>query len=169
MSYTIDENGDVFVGDTRVFATISGGYLSCMIRAKDKATFEAAGLQVGLMTHENPAQPEVLDEEGNVLRAATEASGAIIPTGGNTVTQMGGYVTAPGVFNGEAEVTPPVIDTRWHVNFWIPVDSAWEDWIMQWMDNGVPVQANKNENALKHQDIEVIDPKTVATRGNVLL
>ena len=43
-----------------------------MVRALDEATFDAVGLQVGLLRYENPAQPETLDEDGNVV---TEAAG----------------------------------------------------------------------------------------------
>ena len=46
-------------------------------------------LQVGLLRYENPAQPETLDEDGNVVTEALEASGALVPSAGNTVTRMG--------------------------------------------------------------------------------
>ena len=60
-----------------------------MVRAVDEATFDAVGLQVGLLRYENPAQPETLDEDGNVVTEAVEASGAIVPSAGNTVTRIG--------------------------------------------------------------------------------
>ena len=39
-------------------------------------------LQVGLLRYENPAQPETLDEDGNVVTEAVEASGAHCAVGG---------------------------------------------------------------------------------------
>ena len=97
-----------------------GGVLHCMVRAVDEATFDAVGLQVGLLRYENPAQPETLDEDGNVVTEAVEASGAIVPSAGNTVTRIGAHVITPAVLDDEGnEVTPAVLDNRYHVNFWL--------------------------------------------------
>ena len=60
MTYT-DENGRLYVVDedddrnSGLCQISSGGVLHCMIRCADEATFEAAGLQVGLLQYENPA------------------------------------------------------------------------------------------------------------------
>ena len=178
MTYT-DETGRLYVvaedgTETAVFAKLSGGVLHCMVRATDEATFNAVGLSVGLLSYENPAQPEVLDEDGNVVTAAVEASGAIVPSAGNTVTRIGSHVITPAVLGDEGvEVTPAVTDDRYHVNFWLGADvvarGAWEPWIIQWMASDIEGTPNKDESSLAMNGIELIDPLTVTSPSNVLL
>jgi hypothetical protein len=175
MSYFTDESGRLHVVDenenaTPVFATIDRGLLHCMIRCADEATFEAVGLSVGLLTHENEGSAEVLDEEGNVVEEAVAPSGAIVASRGNTVTRMGAHVITPAVLDDEGnEVTPAVVDSRYHVNFWIPVAGDWEALITDWMANGEDADANASESAVTHQGVELIDPLSVNTPHNVLL
>jgi hypothetical protein len=178
MTYT-DENGRLYVvaedgTETAVFAKLSGGVLHCMVRAIDEDTFNAVGLSVGLLSYENPTQPEVLDEEGNVVTAAVEASGAIVPSAGNTVTRIGPHVITPGTYDDEGvELTAPVVDSRYHVNFWLGADvvarGAWEPWIVQWMASDLPGTPNKDESSLAMNGIELIDPLTITSPSNVLL
>ena len=174
MNYT-DETGRLYVDDTPVYAKLSGGVLHCMIRCTDEATFEAVGLQVGLLRYENPAQDAVVDPEtGEEITPAVPASGAVIPTQGNTVTRIGSHVITPATYDEEGnEVTPAVMDDRFHVNFWLSPEATkrgeWESWIVQWMSNGTLAQQNKSEVALKYQGVELIDPLTVGTPSNVLL
>jgi hypothetical protein len=173
MTYT-DETGRLFVDDTPVFAKLSGGVLHCMVRATDEATFNAVGLSVGLLSYENPAQPEVLDEDGNVVTAAVEASGAIVPSAGNTVTRIGAHVITPAVLDDEGtEVTAPVVDARYHVNFWLGAQvvalGTWKPWIVQWMASDLPGTPNKDESSLAMNGIELIDPLTVTSPSNILL
>ena len=177
MTYT-DENGRLHVVidevDTPVYARLLGGVLYCMVRAVDEATFNAVGLEVGLLSYENPAQPEVLDEEGNVVTEAVEASGAIVPSAGNTVTRLGPHIVTPGTYDDEGNViTPPVIDNRYHVNFWLGASVAarntWEPWILEWMASDLEGTPNKDESSLAMNGIELIDPLTVVSPSNVLL
>ena len=156
-----------------MFAEVKGGILHCMVRATDEDTFNAVGLQVGLLAHENPAQDAVVDEDGNVLQEAVEASGAIIPAIGNTVTRIGPHVITPAVLDDEGnEVTPAVMDNRYHVNFWLGSEVVargnWEQWCIQWM-SGADGTPNGSEESKATQGIELIDPLSVATPHNVLL
>ena len=172
MTYT-DENGRLHVVvdevDIPVYARLPSGILHCMVRAVDEATFDAVGLQVGLLRYENPAQPETLDEDGNVVTEAVEASGAIVPSAGNTVTRMGPHTITPAVLDDDgAEVTPAVMDNRYHVNFWVREYTNWEEWIVQWMA-GTPGSPNADENSIAIMGVELIDPMTVVTPHNVLL
>ena len=176
MTYT-DENGRLHVVvdevDIPVYARLPSGILHCMVRAVDEATFDAVGLEVGLLRYENPAQPETLDEDGNVVTEAVEASGAIVPSAGNTVTRIGAHVITPAVLDDEGnEVTPAVLDNRYHVNFWLGSEvvtrGAWESWIVQWMA-GTPGSPNADENSIAIMGVELIDPMTVVTPHNVLL
>ena len=80
---TTDDYGRPLINDQPVYATLSGGRLSTMVRATDEATFDTVGLQVGLLRYENPAQDAVVDEDNNVITEAVPASGAIIPAQGS--------------------------------------------------------------------------------------
>lgn len=174
MTYT-DETGRLYVDETPVYAKLSGGVLHCMIRCTDEATFETVGLQVGLLRYENPAQDAVVDPEtGEEITPAVPASGAIIPTQGNTVTRLGSHVITPATYDEEGnEVTPAVMDNRFHVNFWLSPEATkrgeWEAWIVQWMLNGTLAEQNKSEVALLYQGVEVIDPASISSPSNVLL
>ena len=174
MNYT-NENGRLIVvqedgTEVPVYARLSGGVLHCMVRATDEATFDAAGLQVGLLQHENPAQDAVLDDEGNEVSPAVPASGEIIPVSGATVTRIGPHVITPAVLDEDgAVVTPAVTDDRFHANFWIREDSDWETWIVQWMASDIEGTPNKDESSLAMNGIELIDPLSINTPTNVLL
>jgi hypothetical protein len=178
MSYFTDESGRLHVVDaednaTPVFAKVSGGVLHCMVRCTDEATFDAVGLSVGLLTHENEGSAEVLDEEGNVVQEAVAPSGAIIPASGNTVTRIGPHVITPAVLDDEGNVvTPAVTDDRFHANFWLGSDVTargnWEQWCIQWMA-GADGTPNGSEESKVAQGVELIDPLSVATPHNVLL
>ena len=174
MSHYTNEDGRLIVvaedgTETPVYAKLSGGILHCMVRANDEATFDAVGLQVGLLQYENPAQDAVLDEEGNEVTPAVPASGAIIPVSGATVTRIGPHVLSPAVLDEEGnEVSPAVTDGRYHANFWIREDSDWESWIVQWMA-GTEGSPNANEASIEAMGVELIDPLTVTTPHNVLL
>lgn len=171
---TTDDYGRPLINDQPVYATLSGGRLSTMVRATDEATFDAVGLQVGLLRYENPAQDAVVDEDGNVITEAVPASGAIIATQGNTVVRLGPHVITPATYDDEGNViTPAVMDNRFHVNFWLSPEATkrgeWEAWIVQWMLNGTLAEQNKSEVALLYQGVEVIDPASISSPSNVLL
>jgi len=174
MSHYTNEDGRLIVvqddTETPVFAEVKGGILHCMVRATDEDTFNAVGLQVGLLAHENPAQDAVVDEDGNVVQEAVAPSGAIVPAKGNTVTRIGPHVITPAVLDEDGnEVTPAVMDSRFHANFWIPASSEWEELIVEWANHGTAGASNGSESAVSHQGIELIDPLSVTTPHNVLL
>ena len=174
MSHYVNEDGRLIVvledsTEVPVFATLSGGIVHCMTRAVDEATFDAVGLQVSLLQYSDPGKDAVLDEDGNVIEEAVPPSGDIIPSSGNTVTRIGSHVITPAVLDEDGnEVTPAVLDSRYHVNFWIPESSNWETWIVQWMA-GTEGTPNANEQSLEAMGIELIDSLTVTTPTNVLL
>ena len=177
MSHYTNEDGRLVVvqddTETPVYAKLSGGILHCMVRCTDEATFDAVGLSVGLLTHENEGSAEVLDEEGNVVQEAVAPSGAIIPASGNTVTRIGPHVITPAVLDDEGNVvTPAVTDDRFHANFWLGSDVTargnWEQWCIQWMA-GADGTPNGSEESKVAQGVELIDPLSVATPHNVLL
>lgn len=163
------------VDGVRVYATLSGGILSCMVRATDQATFDAQALSVGLKVYTNRAQPAVIDPEtSEVVTPAVEASGPLIPAPGITITEIGPMVLTSGTYDEDGnEVTSPVVDPRWHVNFWLGPAAVerglWKQWGVAWTQNGQPVDPNNAEEAIVYAGIELIDPATVQHPENVLL
>jgi len=164
----------LIVNGIRVYAALSGGNLWCMVRATDKATFDAQALSVKLKVYTNPAQPEVLDEDGNVVTPAVPASGPLIPAKGITITEIGPLVLTPAVLDAEGTVvTPAVMDNRYHANFWLgPAAVArgeWEGWGVLWSIHGADATPNHLEEGVGYGGIELIDPMTVSSASNVLL
>ena len=174
MSNTVDDFNRPIIGDEPVYARLSGGVLHCMVRATDEDTFNSVAQMVGLLVHQNAGTDAVVDEEGNVITPAVPPSGPLVPTQGNTVTRIGPQVLTPGTYDDEGnELTPPVLDNRYHCNFWLGPETTargeWINWIEQWMANGTLAEQNKSEVALKYEGIELIDPSTIGTPSNVLL
>lgn len=175
----IDEDRHVFIqlaeGDPiRVYAAWDGGRGIFMIRAADRATYLGAALQVGLLEYSQPAIPEVLDAEGNVIQEAVPASGDLVPEAGTTITELGPMVLTPAVLDEDGNVvTPAVLDNRWHVNFWLDAEAwhrmRWIEFALAWTLNGQPGQANAEEASVAFAGIELIDPLTVRSPSNVLL
>jgi len=158
----------------RLYVSIEGGRLQAMVRATDQATFDQKALEVGLKVYTNPAQPEVLDGEGNVVTPAVPASGPLIPAPGVTITEMGPHTLVPAIYHEDGnEVTPAVVDGRYHVNFWMAPwlveRNGWEQWALTWTQNGQPGTPNHAEESVVYEGIELIDPLTVTSPSNVLL
>ena len=158
----------------RLYVSIEGGRLWAMVRATDQATFDQKALEVGLKVYTNPAQDEVLDEEGNVVTPAVPASGPLIPAPGVTITEIGPLVLTPGTYAEDGtEITPPVMDSRYHVNFWLAPRlverGLWMQWALAWTENGQPGTPNHAEESVVYEGIELIDPLTVSSPSNVLL
>jgi len=162
--------------ETELFVSLEGGRLLAMVRAKDKATFDAQALAVGLTMYTNAAINEVLDPDtGDVLVEARPASGPIIPTKFVTITEIGPLVLTPAVLDEDnAVVTEAVMDNRHHANFWLHPRlvelGRWRQWAYAWTLHGQPSQAsNANERAKALEDIELIDPASVRNPRNVML
>ena len=171
----IEEQKHLEVEGVRVYAALSGGVLACMVRATDKATFDAQALAVGLKVYTNPAIPAVTDPETEeVITPAVEASGALVPAKGITITEMGPLVLTPAVLDAEGTVvTLAVLDTRYHANFWLgPAAVArgeWEGWGVLWSIHGADATPNNLEEGVEYGGIELIDPMTVSSPSNILL
>lgn len=166
----------ITVNGTAVNAAWNGGSLLFMVRAADRATFDAVAKSVGLLVHQSPGAPAVTDPEtGETIREAVEPSGPLVPARGVTIARLGPMVLVPGEYDEEGnEITPPTLDERYHVNFWLPPrvveGNEWQTWATAWTQNGEPVaDTNKNESALIMNGIELIDPATVTSPSNVLL
>mgnify|MGYP003670259266 CR=1 FL=1 len=149
----------LIIDGVRIYAVMDRGSLWCMVRATDKATFDAQALDVKLKVYTNPAQAEVLDDEGNVVTAAVPASGPVISAPDVTITEMGPHVLTAGVYDA--------------ANFWLgPAMVArgeWMQWATLWTHSGAAIVANAQEDGTAMRGIELIDPATVAHPANVLL
>jgi len=171
----LDEVEHLAVDGVRVYAAIDRGNLWCMVRAPDKATFDAQALAVGLKVYTNPAQPAVLDPETqDVITHAVEASGPLIPAHGVTIAEIGDLVLTPAVLDAGGNVTTPAVtDGRFHINFWLNSElvarGLWKQWAVAWTLNGQPINQNHKEQGMAFQGIELIDPTTVTSPSNTLL
>ena len=163
------------VDGVRVYAVMDRGNLWCMVRATDKETFDAQAVAVGLKVYTNPEQPAVIDPETQeVITPAVPASGPLIAAPGVTIAEMGPYTLVPATYDLEGnEVTAPVLDNRYHANFWLGPRlverGLWKQWALAWTANGQPVNPNNAEEAVALQGIELIDPTTVSSPSNVML
>lgn len=172
MSITIT---DLEGNEHSVYVALSGGRLSAMVRCPSEEVFDATALSVGLMEHTNPAIPAVIDlETEEVITEAVEASGPLKPVKHVTITKIGKLVLTPGTYDEEGnELTAPVVDDRYHVNFWLGPELAakgeWKKWAIQWSDYGQSVEPNAEESAKALNSIELIDPATVRSPSNVML
>lgn len=169
------EDRRLFVDGERVFASLSGGMLHIMVRATSRETYLEQALTVGLLKYANEGSPAVIDPEtGEVLVPEVLPSGPLIPSSGVTITELGPHVLVAGTYDEEGnEITPPVVDSRYHVNAWIgPAGverGAWKVWGVAWTQNGQPVNPNNAEEGVAYGGIELIDPLTVSSPSNVLL
>jgi hypothetical protein len=165
----------MIIDDVQIYATFDRGNLWCMVRAVDKATFDAQALAVGLKVYINPAQPAILDPETQeVITPAVEASGPLIPARGVTITEIGPHVLVPAVVDATGEVvTAAVMDNRYHVNFWLDAATVargnWMRWATAWTYYGSDIVANAEETGVSMNGIELIDPETVKRPSNTLL
>ena len=160
MAYRIEEaTGRLLVEETPVFATMSGGVLDCIVRCPNAATFDAIAESVGMLSRQT-------DEEGIEQ---------LVPGKDVNISRMGPVVLTPGVYDEDGnEVTPPVMDMRYHVNYRLGpaalASGAWESWIVQWMQFGtIPDVFNKAENAISLFAVELIDPLTINSPKRVWL
>lgn len=143
-----------------VYVSIRGGYLHAMVRATDKTTFEQQAVAVGLV---------VPDDNMSIRRP----DGSLRTPVGIDVCEIGPLTLTPGTYDGEGnELTPPVVDQRYHANFVLSAertaDGAWEQWAVAWSAYGQPGTPNRAEESLVYSGIELIDPDTVASPSNVI-
>ena len=155
----IDETGEVTTPEegewVAVPVQIVGGRLQFVVRCVDKSTFENLALFVGLMK-------PILDENNNLA--------GLTHTRSSQISQIGPIIITPAVMDEETEITPAVVDNRWHANAMLsPVATragAWEQWALTWTLTGSVLteeQKNANEYGVSKNGIELLDPKTIIT------
>lgn len=149
-------NDPLIMDGVRIYAVLDRGNLWCMVRATDKATFDAQALSVGLLTYANGED------------------GALVPARGITITEIGSHVIREAEVDAEGlVVSAAIIDARHHVNFWLDAETVargeWMQWATLWTYYGMMVIPNNREDGTAMQGIELIDPATVDNPRNVLL
>lgn len=162
MQVTFDDHtGRPLVNGVPVFATISGGVVDCIVRCPNEATFDAVAKQVNMLS-------DVLDEDGVTVVG-------VAPNPGVNITRIGPVVLVPGVYNEDGvEITAPVIDTRFHVNYRLQgpalESGAWMATVTNWMKNGSQaITINKAEKAIELMSVELIDPLSITSPSRVWL
>jgi len=128
-----------------VFVRIADGYVDVMVRAAyRKAWIDAATAN------------KLIDAEGN-------------PVPGVTIDEIGDVIVTPATYDeGGKELTPAVIDNRFHVNFRIAEHLAWQPIALAWMTQGNDdAVSNKEEETRTLAKVSLIDPDTVKTPARV--
>ena len=180
-----DANGD----DVVVFVKFSHGlFVDAIIRAKDKATWEAAAISQGLLhvvkNFEtiviSPDVYEYTEENGWVLvkHEVTETKPLPDTVGrvrGASIAPIGSVVLTPAVMEGETVVTPAVMDGRYHVNLRISepmlssVNSAgfekWKVTAINWANLGSYSESNIQEKGKTLLSVTLIDPDTINSKS----
>lgn len=167
-----DQNGDL----VEIYADISSGYVDTIIRAKDRATFETAARARGLYYEETLT---VTDPETG--EQTQQGTGEWKKAPGVNIDPIGPVTLTPAIYDVEGvEITPAVVDTRYHVNMRIdepalsrmdddvPTLERWKVTAVLWSMNGTPVEAvNAAEDAVALYDVELIDPDTISSPSRV--
>ena len=180
-----DANGD----DVVVFVKFSHGlFVDAIIRAKDKATWEAAAISQGLLRVVknfetiviSPDVYEYTEENGRVLvkHEVTETKPLPDTVGrvrGASIAPIGSVVLTPAVMEGETVVTPAVMDGRYHVNLRISepmlssVNSAgfekWKVTAINWANLGSYSESNIQEKGKTLLSVTLIDPDTINSKS----
>ena len=172
-----DPNGE----DVSVNLQSSGGIIDAEVRATDETTFVAAALDQGLYVKEMQTvvdedgvetEEPVLDEDGNEI---------IRPAAGVNVSVIGPVVVVPATYDDDGnELTPPVMDNRYHVNLRMAGAALtaadengypnWKTTAILWTENGVEdTEVNNHESSLVVEGVGLIDPESIDTPQRVWL
>lgn len=156
MPYSVNETTQrLEINGVPVYASESSGYIDCIVRCADKATFDAVAESVNML---------VRDEDGNLV-AGPDVN----------IDRIGSVVVVPGTYDEDgSETAPPVLDNRYHVNYRLGLAALesgnWEAVILNWMTNGTQVvSSNKSEQALELLAVELIDPMSITTPQRIWL
>lgn len=172
MAYTIESDG-VYVDGVRVNVAFDRNDLFFMVRLPSPEYLLPAMRSVGLIIPVVPAKDAVIDEiTGEELEPARPASEEERYIEGLIVVQLGPYMLSPPTFDSDGNLlTSAIVDTRHHVNIWVPAQhvskGAWEQPALMWTQNGSLAQSNSGEVAVSYNGVELIDPYTIQTPYNV--
>ena len=159
-----------------VWVTAGGGMVDAIVRATDYDTFIAAAKAVGLMYE---LTETVVDE---VTGESTEqGTGEWVNAAGVFFDHLGPVVITAGTYDEAGnELTPPVMDTRHHVNIRLASPATertnpdgsirWHGWALEWTQNGTDdPNVNAEEQAKVMMNVALINPDTIKTPARVWL
>ena len=127
-----------------------GKYVTAMLRADDRATFDAVALSVGLLVD--------------------DGAGVIQPADGASIDYVGQIVDQPAVLADDgSELTPATFRSGFHINLRVDVERLpkWQAVYANWSANGSPISAHKDETGLSLGGVSLIDINSVATPSRV--
>lgn len=172
-----DPNGE----DVSVNLAEGGGMIDAQVRATDEASFVAAALDRKLYVKE---MQTVVDDDGvESEEPALDADGneIIRPAEGVNVSVLGPVVVTPGTYEDDGtETSPPVIDSRYHLNLRLTGaalqesdENGYPNWKalgIAWTTSGVAdTEVNSHESSLIFSDVGLIDPESIDTPQRVWL
>lgn len=146
--------------DVEVLTREVDGMVDSMLRSDNKVTFEAAALTQGLLV---------------------EGEGELVPAPGANIDVIGPIPTTPGTYDDEGnELTPPVMDNRYHVNLRITgpmmISRNTEGLLkhevtaLNWSQHGTKTKkSNKSETGKTLYGITQLDMDSVNTPWRVWL
>lgn len=159
-----------------VFVAVNGGMVDAIVRCPSREVFDTVAEMVGLRYE---LTETVIDEEtGEESQVGT---GEFRYAPGIDVDHLGPVTITPGTYDADgAEITPPVVDARHHVNFRMgePAvsrldehgDPIWWQWALAWTVEGVnDDHPNSAEVAKTLYDVTLIDPDTIRSPARVFL
>jgi hypothetical protein len=126
-----------------VFVTNSTGYIDAYCRADTQATWEDAAIANGLATRQD--------------------DGTLLPSPGIWIDVIGSVVKTDAVLAEDGtEITPAVMDDRYHVNFRLDPSVSWEALAIAWTANGtLDSNPDATEVARKMTGVALIDPDSI--------
>jgi len=166
--------------EVEIYATQSGPFVDTCIRATDRETWLQAALSQNLL-YRDPIIEKTTDEAtGEVTETIVGYEDELKVSAGANITEMGPVVLTPAVLDDEGnEVTPAVMDNRFHLNMRIaePLLSKadengyplWQKTALFWMTYGQPVEPNNQERAKVVSGVEMIDPDSINQPDRVWL
>lgn len=141
------------------YVTDSGGMVDAIVRADTREAWLQAAVAAEVL------ESVTLNDGSTELR--------LVP--GNHIDELGPVVITPGTYAEDGtELTPPVMDNRYHVNLRIaePATSRlnaegylkWKATVLTWMQYGVnDTNPNKTEQGKILQQVCLIDPASIQT------
>ena len=163
-----------------IYASQSGGFVDTCIRATDRQTWMQAALSQNLL-YQDPITEKTTDEAtGEVTETIVGYYDEIKASAGANITEIGPIALTPAVLGDEGnEVTPAVLDNRFHLNMRIaePLLSKadengyplWQKTALLWMTYGQPVEPNSEERAVAINGVQMIDPDSIKQPDRVWL
>lgn len=160
--------------DVEIFVRVSSGMVDTIVRAADRATFEAAAMAQKIMYE---VTETVIDP--NTGEETQVPTGEILPAAGVYLDHLGPVMTNPGDPENGIE---PTFDTRHHINMRIvePALSAMSEnvpdfpsWLVTaivWSSQGTSdTQINSAERSTVLNGVSIIDPDSITTPNRVWL